>query len=103
MSPWRTWEASGRGYGCAKSQRVTLHSWALAQLGQFLEYTARRAGVPLVYVDPAYTSQECAAITSRQEQGRRGPIHLPVVRIVAPADLNAAASPTRRCCVDCGA
>ncbi|MGW6027893.1 RNA-guided endonuclease InsQ/TnpB family protein, partial [Streptomyces sp. NPDC055214] len=40
-----------------KPQRVTLHSWAFHQLGQFLEYKARRAGVPLVYVDAAYTSQ----------------------------------------------
>ncbi len=43
-----------------KPQRVTLHSWAFHQLGTFLAYKARRAGVPLVYVDPAYTSQECA-------------------------------------------
>ncbi|MER5418621.1 RNA-guided endonuclease InsQ/TnpB family protein [Streptosporangium roseum] len=43
-----------------KPQRVTLHSWAFHQLGTFLEYKARRAGVPLVHVDPAYTSQECA-------------------------------------------
>ncbi|TDO63955.1 IS605 OrfB family transposase [Kribbella sp. VKM Ac-2571] len=43
-----------------KPQRVALHSWAFHQLRTFLEYKARRAGVPLVYVDPAYTSQECA-------------------------------------------
>ncbi|WP_243723081.1 transposase [Actinomadura sp. 7K507] len=43
-----------------KPQRVTLHSWAFHQLGSFVEYKARRAGVPLVYVDPAYTSQTCA-------------------------------------------
>jgi IS605 OrfB family transposase len=43
-----------------KPQRVTLHSWAFGQLGAFLEYKARRAGVPLVCVDAAYTSQECA-------------------------------------------
>ncbi|MFD0061121.1 RNA-guided endonuclease InsQ/TnpB family protein [Streptomyces sp. NPDC127574] len=43
-----------------KPQRVTFHSWAFAQLGDFIVYKARRAGVPLVYVDPAYTSQTCA-------------------------------------------
>ncbi|MFE5052084.1 RNA-guided endonuclease InsQ/TnpB family protein [Streptomyces sp. NPDC056637] len=43
-----------------KPQRVQLHSWAFAQLGDFIVYKARRAGVPLVYVDPAYTSQTCA-------------------------------------------
>jgi transposase len=32
----------------------------LTQLGKFLEYKARRPGVPLAYVDPAYTSKESA-------------------------------------------
>ncbi|WP_311736813.1 zinc ribbon domain-containing protein [Streptomyces sp. TLI_185] len=39
---------------------VTINSWAFAQLAAFIEYKARRVGVPLVYVDPAYTSQECS-------------------------------------------
>lgn len=42
-----------------KPQRVTLHSWSFHQLGTFLTYKAQRAGVPLVEVDPAYTSQTC--------------------------------------------
>ncbi|MER7794598.1 transposase [Streptomyces sp. NPDC097640] len=44
----------------AKPQRATLHSWAFAQLGSFIEYKARKAGVPVVRVDPAYTSRACA-------------------------------------------
>ncbi|MGW7413114.1 RNA-guided endonuclease InsQ/TnpB family protein [Streptomyces sp. NPDC054863] len=43
-----------------KPQRVTLHSWSFHQLGTFLAYKARRAGVPVVYVNPAYSSQECS-------------------------------------------
>ncbi|MFG2793725.1 RNA-guided endonuclease InsQ/TnpB family protein [Streptomyces sp. NPDC048419] len=43
-----------------KPQRVTLHSWSFHQLGTFVAYKARRAGVAVVYVDPAYTSQECS-------------------------------------------
>ncbi|MFH9814971.1 RNA-guided endonuclease InsQ/TnpB family protein [Streptomyces sp. NPDC017230] len=43
-----------------KSQRATHSSWAFAQLGQFIAYKARKAGVPVVYVDPAYTSRTCA-------------------------------------------
>ncbi|QBI54106.1 transposase [Streptomonospora litoralis] len=74
-----------------KPQRVTLHSWAFAQLGRFLEYKARRAGVPLVYVDPAYTSRECAEChhiekANRVDQDRfvcRG------CGVVANADRNA--------------
>ena len=43
-----------------KPQRVTLSSWAFAQLGSFIKYKALRAGVPTVYVDPAWTSRTCA-------------------------------------------
>jgi putative transposase len=43
-----------------RSQRRKLHSWAFAQLGQFISYKAELAGVPVVFVDPAYTSQTCA-------------------------------------------
>ncbi|WPB96098.1 RNA-guided endonuclease InsQ/TnpB family protein [Streptomyces malaysiensis] len=44
----------------AKPQRATLHSWSFHQLGSFIAYKARRAGVPVVYVDPACTSRTCA-------------------------------------------
>lgn len=43
-----------------KPQRVTLHTWAFHQLGGFIGYKARRAGVPVVFVDPAFTSSTCA-------------------------------------------
>ncbi|WP_229811648.1 RNA-guided endonuclease InsQ/TnpB family protein [Streptosporangium pseudovulgare] len=41
------------------SQRATLSSWPFHQLGEFLAYKARRAGVPYTGVDPACTSQTC--------------------------------------------
>ncbi len=65
-------ERTGRGIGMEdlagirtrarlrKPQRVALHSWAFAQLGRFVEYKARRAGIPLLFVDPANTSRTCA-------------------------------------------
>ncbi|MFI9745371.1 RNA-guided endonuclease InsQ/TnpB family protein [Streptomyces sp. NPDC052494] len=43
-----------------KDQRTRLHSWAFAQLGAFVEYKARRAGVPVVIVDPRNTSRQCS-------------------------------------------
>ena len=44
-----------------RSQRDNLHSWAFHQLRSFLTYKAALAGVPLVAVDPRYTSQTCSA------------------------------------------
>jgi putative transposase len=74
-----------------KPQRVTLHSWAFAQLGRFLEYKARRAGVPLVYVDPAYTSQECAECHHIEKANRVDQARFICRRcgVVAHADRNA--------------
>ena len=42
-----------------KPQRIRLHGWAFADLGVKIEYKARLAGVPIVYVDPAHSSQTC--------------------------------------------
>ncbi|MER5754963.1 transposase [Streptomyces sp. NPDC002088] len=53
-----------------KPQRVTLHSWAFAQLGEFIAYKARRSGVPVVHVDPAYTSQTCSACGHLDKRNR---------------------------------
>ncbi len=43
-----------------KDQRARLSSWAFAQLGSFVEYKAKRAGVPVVHVDPRNTSRQCS-------------------------------------------
>ena len=42
-----------------RRQRATLHSWAFRQLRSFVEYKARREGVPVVLVDPRNTSRTC--------------------------------------------
>lgn len=44
-----------------KAQRARLHSWNFALLRLCLAYKAKRAGVPVRYVDPRNTSRECAA------------------------------------------
>ncbi len=43
-----------------KDERYEHHSWAFRQLQQFIEYKAQWAGANVVYVNPAYTSQDCS-------------------------------------------
>jgi len=43
----------------SRVQRRSLHSWAFAQLGTFIGYKARRAGVPVIRTDPRNSSREC--------------------------------------------
>lgn len=54
-----------------RPQRATLHSWAFAQLGRFTAYKALLAGVPVVYVDPAYTSQMCSSCGHVDKRNRQ--------------------------------
>lgn len=42
-----------------RAQRRRQHSWGFYQLKEFILYKAIIAGVPVVEIDPAYTSQEC--------------------------------------------
>jgi IS605 OrfB family transposase len=67
-----------------KPQRVTLSSWAFAQLGSFIKYKALRAGVPTVYVDPAWTSRTqtgtlpATSPPAARLPGMRGVSHAPL-------------------------
>ncbi|TQN30347.1 IS605 OrfB family transposase [Haloactinospora alba] len=75
----------------SKPQRVALHSWAFAQLAGFIVYKAKGAGVPLVVVDPAYTSQMCAQCQHIDQRNRvdQGLFICRGCGVVAHADRNA--------------
>jgi putative transposase len=51
--------------------RNKLHGWSFFQFRTFLEYKALRVGVPVIAVDPAYTSQECAECGHRDRRNRK--------------------------------
>jgi putative transposase len=38
-----------------------LGNWGFGQLGTFVQYKAKRAGVPVCFVDPRNTSRQCSA------------------------------------------
>ena len=42
-----------------RSQRPRHANWGFFQLRQYVTYKAARAGVPVIFVDPRHTSQEC--------------------------------------------
>ncbi|AJF69716.1 transposase [Streptomyces vietnamensis] len=71
-----------------RDQRATLSSWPFRQLGSFLEYKARRAGVPFVEVDPAHTSQRCPRCghTERANRPIRDHFHCRRCGLAGPAD-----------------
>ncbi|MFC5753633.1 RNA-guided endonuclease InsQ/TnpB family protein [Actinomadura rugatobispora] len=83
-----------------RHQRATLSHWSFHQLGTFLEYKARRAGVPLLHVDPAYTSQRCptpwCGHVSRQNRPTRGTFRCVACGLAGPADDIAAVNVRQR-------
>lgn len=81
-----------------KPQRVTLSSWSFHQLGAFLGYKARRTGVPLVEVDPRYTSQTCHRCGHRDKRNRpdQETFLCRSCGVVAHADHNAALNIAQR-------
>ncbi|WP_329251275.1 RNA-guided endonuclease InsQ/TnpB family protein [Actinoallomurus sp. NBC_01490] len=81
-----------------KPQRVALHSWAFAQLTDFIAYKAKRAGVPVVFVDPAYTSQQCSECGHINDKNRASQSVF-ICRncgVVAHADRNASHNIARK-------
>jgi putative transposase len=75
-----------------KRHRRVLHSWSFAQLRAFIDYKARMAGIPVVFVDPAYTSQTCSRCGHCEKANRKSQATFLCVScgFSAHADLNAA-------------
>jgi IS605 OrfB family transposase len=72
-----------------RPQRYGHHSWAFFQLRHFVAYKAQDAGIPVVLVPPAYTSQTCHCCGHR---GQRTALKFACTRCgyIGDADYNAA-------------
>lgn len=74
------------------NQRARLGNWAFFQLGAFVSYKAKRAGVPVVFVDPRNTSRQCRECGCIDKKNRTNQATFSCISCGhhAPADLNAA-------------
>jgi putative transposase len=74
------------------NQRARLGNWGFAQLGGFVSYKAKRAGVPVVFVDPRNTSRQCSACGCIDKKNRTNQATFLCVGCAhaANADINAA-------------
>ncbi|WP_443608762.1 RNA-guided endonuclease TnpB family protein [Actinomadura violacea] len=81
-----------------RHQRATLSTWLFHQLGTYIAYKARRAGVPFLQVDPAYTSQTCPRCGHVARGNRPHRDHFCCRRcgLAGPADHIAAVNVRRR-------
>ena len=85
-----------------RGQRTRHHNWAFHQLGQFVTYKARLAGVAVTLVDPRYTSQLCPLCghISRANRKSRDWFACSSCGFAAPADHVAAINIAARADVD---
>ncbi|HEV2460506.1 MAG TPA: transposase [Ktedonobacterales bacterium] len=76
----------------SKRQRRVLHGWAFFQLRAFIAYKAALAGVRVVLVNPAYTSQTCSRCGHCERANRHSQASFQCRRcgFACHADLNAA-------------
>lgn len=100
----QTAERTGRGIGledltyirervtARRSGRARLHNWSFGQMRAFLTYKAKRAGVPIVCVDPRNTSIGCSQCGCIDKKNRPDQATFSCVSCgyAAGADFNAA-------------
>jgi putative transposase len=75
-----------------KAFRRRFGNWSFFQLRTFLVYKAQAAGVPVVFIDPKYTSQTCRECGHREKSNRQSQDQFccKACGHTAHADLNAA-------------
>ena len=85
-----------------KSERAKHSGWSFFQLQSFIEYKAKRQGVPVQSVDPRHTSRQCAACGHTEKANRKTQSRFQCVSCghIANADQNAAINIAARATVN---
>ena len=91
-----------RGKASRRRQRDMLSNWGFWQLRQFVSYKARLAGVPVILIDPRYTSQTCPKCGQVDKRNRLTRDLFQCVRCgcAGPADTIAAVNIAARAAVN---
>ena len=55
-----------------KEQRSKFGKWSFDELGRFISYKAQLRGIPVIFVDPAFTSQTCFECGHVSKSNRKG-------------------------------
>jgi IS605 OrfB family transposase len=81
-----------RGNGFNKEMKWQLGNWSFFQLAQMVVYKAKKAGIPVVFVDPRNTSRTCSECGYCDKANRKSQSHFVCLECgrVLNADLNAA-------------
>ncbi len=59
------------GSTVSKPLRSALGKWTFYELASFIQYKAQLLGIPVVFVDPKYTSQQCSVCGSISKENRK--------------------------------
>ncbi|MFX0063536.1 MAG: RNA-guided endonuclease InsQ/TnpB family protein [Candidatus Hermodarchaeota archaeon] len=59
----------------SKKGKRNLNNWSFSQLQQFIEYKAAELEIPVVYITPHYTSQQCPSCGHTEKANRNKDLH----------------------------
>jgi putative transposase len=90
------------GSTVSKPLRSVLGKWAFYELASFIQYKAQLLGVPVVFVDPKYTSQQCSMCGFISKENRKSQAEFVCLKCghAENADINAAKNIALRAAVN---